>query len=251
MALNDAITYLSFDNGSGDATDSSGNGRTFTNTNTVTYVTGKVGAFATNYVRASNQNMQRSNLAVYNPSSGTINCWIKPSSDTGANVYTIWSSSTGVGTAGIEFRLNNNMVLDMYFGADAFEVTGATALSPGTWYMATVTWNTSRKEIFLNATSDGANETDQTLVGGSLTVYIGSRGGSAEALDADLDEFGFWDRVLSGAEITELYNGGAGKNPYAATGPATLESWNTVAKANIETMDTVALANIETWNTVV
>lgn len=34
------------------------------------------------------------------------------------------------------------------------------------------------------------------------------------------------------------------------SGPATLESWDTVAKANIETMDTVSLANIESWNTV-
>lgn len=36
----------------------------------------------------------------------------------------------------------------------------------------------------------------------------------------------------------------------ASTGPATLESWSTVAKANIETMDTSALATIESWDTV-
>ena len=117
---------------------------------------------------------------------------------------------TGAGTGGFDFRVDENNVLDLYHGAGTVEVNGTTALSTGTWYMATVTWNTTRKEVFVNGVSDGTNEADQTMTAGGSTLYLGMRGDINEGFDGVVDECGFWNRVLSSSEITALYNGGTG-----------------------------------------
>lgn len=212
MALNDAISYWAFDESGGDAFDSTGNVKTLTNTSTVTYVAGKI-ALAADFERADSNYFTRMNDTYYDVTSGTINCWINIESDTGTDVYTIWDNA-GLALGGLDFRIDGDMKLSAYFGAGLVTIVGTTALSTATWYMATFTWNTLRKELFLNATSDAAEETDQTLTAGTSSVYIGRRQGTAENFDGIIDEFGFWNRVLSGAEITELYNGGAGLNPY-------------------------------------
>lgn len=51
--------------------------------------------------------------------------------------------------------------------------------------------------------------------GGTQGVWLGRDDtGASNRLDGDLDEFGIWNRLLNNSEITELYNGGNGLNPY-------------------------------------
>jgi hypothetical protein len=54
----------------------------------------------------------------------------------------------------------------------------------------------------------GASWTES--VAGSNT-YIGAYVGGAHFFDGKIDEVGAWSRALTSAEVTELYNGGAGK----------------------------------------
>lgn len=219
MALNDAISYWAFDeSGSGDAADSSGNSKTLTNTNTIPYVAGKI-ANAADFEFASAQYFTRSNGTYYNITSGTINCWIKPETiDVTPGNVALFSTATNIGVGGFHFQLrpHNSDTLSFYFGAGNGNAEGATTLVSGTWYMVTATWDTTGKEVFVNALSDGSSGLDETMTAGSANLYVGRYSQTdAQWYDGLMDEVGIWNRILSGPEITELYNSGTGKNPYA------------------------------------
>lgn len=218
-ALNDAIAYWAFDESSGSATDSSGNGRDLTNNNTTPYVAAKINNGA-DLEFGSSQFFSRSNGAYFDVTAGTINCWLKPETiDVTPGNIELWNTETNIGAGGVAFTLrpHNSDTIAGYFGGGSNAVGGSTSLNPGSWYMVTFGWDTSGKEIFLNATSDGTNTTDETLTAGASNAYVGSYLGTALYYDGIMDECGFWNRLLSGTEITSLYNSGSGTNPYAAS----------------------------------
>lgn len=216
MALTDQlITSLRFDESSGNATDSSGNSKTFTNNNTVPYVTGKVNNGA-DLESGSSHSFSRSNGTYYDITSGTINVWIKPEAI--ANELMILHTTTNLGAGG--FYLGARLTsptngVRFGFGDGTNQVVSTNnVISNGTFAMVTVTWNTSRKEIFINGSSVAANETDETMTAGTSTIYLGSNSGGADYFDGIIDELNIWSRVLSGAEITQLYNSGNGMTVY-------------------------------------
>jgi hypothetical protein len=213
------VSYWKFDEASGNATDSSGGGKTLTNVNTAAYTTAKINNGA-DLERNTSQHFSTSNSGAYDVTAGTINLWIRLESSTGSGVFTIFSTSQGGGLGGLEFRVDDNDRLDVYFGEGAaIETNGVTTLSTGTWYMVTLTWTTSGRNLYVNAVNDATDDTDRTMEAGTATAYIGRRHGTAENFDGVIDEMGFWSRALSGAEITQLYNAGNGlAYPFAAAG---------------------------------
>lgn len=100
-------------------------------------------------------------------------------------------------------------------GAETYEhKTSTGAIKQNGWIMVTGMWNASTQtgSIHLNAT--GQSTTSDTGAAMSTGDNFGRRGDgeSSTYLDGRIDEFGIWDRHLTQAEITELYNSGAGYN---------------------------------------
>ncbi len=207
--LSGLLSYWRFDESSGNAADSSGNGKTLTNVNSATFTPGKGGlGNAATLVRASSQYFTRSNGTYYDVTGGTLNCWVKW--NTNPSVLSIVSYSTNSGASGLDFRVKEANVLHGYMGAGANAVFGATALSSGTWYMATYTWNTGGKKVFLNGMENGTSTVAETMTAGNTNFYLGIRSDLNEPFDGMIDECGIWNRVLSPSEITALYNNGDG-----------------------------------------
>lgn len=97
------------------------------------------------------------------------------------------------------------------------------AISAATWYFV-VAWHDSVSNqigISVNGTADTAAHS-AGVFDGTGPFAIGARvNATSDYWDGLIDEFGFWRRVLSGAEITELYNAGAGRDyAYIAGGAA-------------------------------
>lgn len=201
------ISYWKFDESSGDAADASGNGKTLTNNNAATFASGKINN-GTQLVRANSQYFSRTNGGYYDVTAGTVSCWVKY--DSNPSVLSIVDTSVNSGVAGLVFRLNENNQIHLAFGGAVPSAMGATSLAAGAFSMVTGTWNTSRKEVFLNGVSDGADETDATMTAGNSIFKIGTRADFIENFDGTIDECGIWNRVLTQSELTELYNGGAG-----------------------------------------
>lgn len=102
----------------------------------------------------------------------------------------------------IVFRSNNNS-----FAED--EDTGITA-STGTWYHCVfVQHSATTVSIYINGTKTNDTVTNYTATVGQF--YLGYLGRSSVwYFDGLIDEVGVWNKALSDAEVTSLYNSGAG-----------------------------------------
>jgi Concanavalin A-like lectin/glucanases superfamily len=75
--------------------------------------------------------------------------------------------------------------------------------------MVTVTKNGTALAFYVNGSAAGTCTMSSDPAFTSITQYIGGDTGGA-AFYGCIDEVGYWNRVLTAAEIAQLYNGGIG-----------------------------------------
>lgn len=120
----------------------------------------------------------------------TMNFWIRPSSESYAiGIFNVWYMTTVSGVW--NFALCNG-------GA------GAT-VTMDTWHMITITTNGTLETCYINGTYRGTGA-------GASTSTVATELGEAQGNDIEalFDEFVVWNRTLTGAEVVEVYNSGAG-----------------------------------------
>lgn len=203
----------------GNRTDSVG-GLVLTNNNGVGQVVGeKIGSSSSFFAASSQFLSTSSNVTQVGDSSFTFAGWFYL--NTTAN--TVMGFAKDGGVAGQrEYRLrfqNSSRQLDfaVFRPGDAqVTVTSSTVLSPVTWYFVVV-WHDAALDTLNISVNNGP--TNSISTGGSLQTTsnaslftLGSRQfpGSQQYWGGRIDEFGFWNRVLTAQERTDLYNGGTG-----------------------------------------
>lgn len=132
----------------------------------------------------------------------TINFWVKFNELT-TNLSFLFRHSTGKS----EYLIRKNAnVIQAAVSPDGTTLNffGNTNVSAGIWYMVTLTSNSL---LYLNAALIG-NAGTQIFVFEGNSLQIGPSSGT---FDGVIDEITFWDRNLSGTEVANLYNAGAGK----------------------------------------
>ena len=83
-------------------------------------------------------------------------------------------------------------------------------LSTGSWIHVVVTYNGATQRIYIDGNQNN-NAFEGTLGTANTILYIGRyHGGVNYDYDGLLDEIGIWDKELTQAEVTELYNSGNG-----------------------------------------
>ena len=197
------VAYYKFDETSGTVlTDWVGLDHNFANSSATINQTGKIDKaylFSAGAVTRTNfyNNMQ----------TRTINIWINPANNNKGKIYT---------------SLNSAEAIDIWRGTDkkiyvqtrnsgkswVNEVVSST-IEPSVWTMLTVTFNSATKDInlYLNGTYNASGNWDTISNPGETIVYIG---GYFQNFSGLIDETGFWSRLLTNEEITELYNSGSG-----------------------------------------
>ncbi|TXG77192.1 LamG domain-containing protein [Candidatus Dojkabacteria bacterium] len=202
--LTGILAYWKFDESSGNATDSSGNSETLTNIGTMTFVSGKIN---NGIQSASGKNMQKTadNIGLSSGGDYSWSFWVNFSAFTSGYVFRHRTAS-GANRDNLVYVSGSGEVR-MY--ASGNEITDS-GLSTSTWYHFVVTKTGTTFELFTNTVSQGT--TTQGTSGAALNqISIGGDiDGSTSLLTGVIDEFGVWDRALSSAEISELYNGGSG-----------------------------------------
>ena len=142
----------------------------------------------------------------------TVSAWVKTAN--AGNGYNVYFSSESAGeTAGMIAAIHNGTVF-LYAGGSGFGVLqGATSVADGAWHHVVVTFTTSHAIMYV----DGAVDTDFGAVTPPATgILTGTGIGSYSPgitgwnFDGTLDEIGLWNRALTPAEVTALYNSGAG-----------------------------------------
>ena len=185
------------------ASDSSGNGNDLIAYGTPSYVTGVVGSNAVDF-NGTDQYLQGT-ITPAPTTAGSWACWFKFNSFDGNHNY-IAGFGSPANVQG-SYRAIMYYSGELYFwgySAD-YHITWA-PITSGRWYHLTLTWaNTDDVKVYL----DGIPVYSATI--GALTTpvtefCVGKRPDIAQYSDMECDELAIWSRVLSDAEVANIYS---------------------------------------------
>lgn len=226
MALTDDLeAYYSGE----DVTDATGNGYTLTNTNSVAFNSAFIGnGFDFGSTNTTKRLVRTPDIFDYTQFGvgWTMNFWVYAQDGTTGKRITRYILTNG--------SLERNLQLDfrddekIFFGTfdgSSRGITSTSTLSLNTWHMVTIAYDGSMRlyidgslEVSSSSFSFGgfgrssfscfALGCEQLTTGGSASEYFRGL----------IDEVGIWRRALTGAEVTELYNAGAGLSYADITG---------------------------------
>lgn len=219
-----------FNESSGNAADSVGS-QTLTNNNTVPFGSGLLANCAIPVAASSESFSSTAGLFPSSPTAVSVNCWIQVRvAPVDAANYIISNDGT-TSNRGLRFFYQDTAgskqvrVLVSY-NSDGSSISAVKTgtLTLDTWYMVTFTDNGTDVIVYVNgsagttASNAGTRSYDNSV--SDVFAVAAPYGLSDQFLDGKFDELGVWTRALSGAEITELYNAGAGlAYPYTVAGP--------------------------------
>jgi Concanavalin A-like lectin/glucanases superfamily len=214
--LTNLVSYWKLDEASGTRADVHGTNH-LTDVNTVTGNPGKIGTAAqftaanSEYLSvASNASLQTGNIDF------TVACWayLDAYNPSGSTLINRWGSTVG------EFALLVNPAgyADWYVTPDGVGygrvVSAAGSIPLGSWHFV-VAWHDSVNDLMAVQVDNATPVTTAYASGGAATaVPLEIGGGVVPAIapytSGRIDEVGYWKRILTPAERTALWNGGAG-----------------------------------------
>lgn len=189
-----------------------------TDRNTVTSTTGKRGTAAL-LTAANLESLDMSdNASTSFTGNFSANYWVNFTSLSAApNYQCVVSKFASTGTSRSYRFCNSTDTQLLQISSTGSNVSGAgwtTSLSSGTWYMMSVMYSTSGSStVYINGVSQGSVTGMFTSIFDNATAFeIGKSSSPNEFyVDATVDEVTLWKgRILTSAEVTTLYNAGAG-----------------------------------------
>jgi len=233
MALTDGLlTYYSLDDADlsgSDPDDLSGNGNDGTTSGSVnTGVTGKINegfdfpGGASDYVDT--------NTTFTSETEFSVNMWINADSATGNKLLFGQLDNTGPGITFLYLQyLSTQKVRWGVLTDDSTNVTIDSLTSVtvvGGWWMITATFKSGGNTIiYINGSNDNSAAHSGDAVSNTSPIFplgAGYQGGIILPFNGQIDEFGMWNRELTSAEVTELYNSGSGFRPDFGNGAKSL-----------------------------
>jgi len=140
--------------------------------------------------------------------------------DTGTSHQTIFRQASGSSYASpyhdiFAYQYNDKIQLTVNDGSTYQSLTGATSITNTQWHHVTITYNGSGEYImYLDGVNDGTFQHTTTFSTQPLYFGLSDNGGTLEReLNGKLDEwYIFYDKVLTEAEVTAVYNAGLAGN---------------------------------------
>jgi hypothetical protein len=213
-AASDQIEVPAFPSGAvafwklADLTDASGNSRTLTNNNSVTFVAGKIGN-AGSY-NGSDQYLSLAENLLKNRSALSISVWVKTTTTDG---YIIGCDLADELNALV---VNSGGIANFNCESVYSPVGSTTYVNDDAWHHVVVTFDAGTVKVYVDGVLETTDATkpSTTLNAGPSVTNIGVNGGGDYAYWPGLiDALGIWHRALSDAEIATLYNSGTGLEP--------------------------------------
>lgn len=214
--LTNLVAYWKLEDPSGSLTDSTGTYTLTETSGTIPTIAGKVGN-ARDFEQVDTEYFAQSDQAAFRVG------------DTDAS-WSMWINGETLTSAPVVFRKRNgsnaNNSYALYYDHVAERLTFAaaidsstdtsvqwgSALSTSTWYFVVV-WHDSVNNQIGISVNNGTPVTASHTTGiqdNAAEFQLGASDNQALYWDGVIDEFGFWSKVLSASERTELYNSGNG-----------------------------------------
>jgi len=220
VALIDNLTaYWKLDEASGSRSDSAGGGYTATDSGSTGSTTGKISNAAsfsaTTYLAVADTAALRTGDVDF-----SMSAWVKLTDKSAS--YAVFSKYDSTVGDAREFLLIYTTATDRFrfivssdglgTGNVVVDADNLGSPSAGTWYHI-VAWHDATANTINIVVDDGTVDSLAHTLGvysGTFNLNIGSHTNTAAQMSGAIDELGYWHKVLSAAEITQLYNGGAG-----------------------------------------
>ncbi len=139
----------------------------------------------------------------------TLSAWVKRS---GTGTF-----DAILGTGADDFQLafvNDNIKLSRQSTSDVF-VSTSTYTDTTNWHHIVASKNGSTSAtVYVDGQPIAGTYTNQTIIAGSSSVYIGGDGNGADILAGSIDEVRIYNRALSPAEVSQLYASAPGPVAY-------------------------------------
>lgn len=228
-SLYGGVAYYKLDESSGNAADSI-NSYTLTNTNTVSYVAGKINNAADFGTANTNKKLTvASNLGITNGAI-TISMWVKLNTEIASGTWGFAQKGNATnhvqyiiayeyngGTRRIVFNRQKQNVSNNL-------VTSTNTMGTSNYFHLVLTYDGTTLTGYVNGTSAGTLATSGDGSGSGLNQFDIGEGGMFAATSyasIDADEVLIANRAFTSTEILELYNGGnALQWPFVATSTA-------------------------------
>lgn len=227
--LTNLRAYWKLDESSGNATDSSGNGFTLTNTTSKAYVAALInnGIDFGSSVRNTTELTTSSQILSSATGSASISLWFKQNTsvqtagDPGLFILP-YKNATGSVIA-IILKWNGGSPRIEIIRRTSSDATAFTTFGNSTsvWYHVVAVYNGSTISGYLDNVAFSTTGVSSTGTFNAASYPI-SLGGSFMSNNATaiIDEVGVWDKALTTNEISQLYNGGAGLSyPFPTASP--------------------------------
>jgi hypothetical protein len=195
--------------------DSTGNGNSLTQQGSVVNTGGLIGNCAAGF-SGSNYLITPSGFA---PLSGqkTYSCWVYFNVNDIGYQFILGQGGTADYQSTFPFIIEIDNVITTYFTTEYGTWTNSigSGITPNieSWYHLALTFNGSIGELYVNATSVGSSAYSGSIDAPDIDRFLFGRYYDDEnsyPLDGLIDEVGVWNRALTGAEITTLYNNDSG-----------------------------------------
>lgn len=220
---NNLLAYWKLDESSGNATDASGNGRTLTNHNTVAYTTALRANGADFGAANTNKALARTGY-VGTDGAMSVSLWVKLNAEIASGSWGLFVNATESTSLELYYEYNGGTRRLVARRARNFlanaDINKTITLGTANWYHVVITYDGSQMVLYVNA----AGETPLSTSGNGSSNWSPGGGGTSLGcvIDANnpgtrsafasvlMDETALWQRALTGAEITQLYNSGLG-----------------------------------------
>lgn len=178
----------------------------------------------------------------------TVCAWAYLNSLPASDMQVVSKQQSGAGEYSMVWKpAGPRFLLDIKAGSGTYVLSLASSVivTTATWYMV-VTSFTAATGIGSISVNDGVVDTAAKTgnPGVDNTLFcIGARATPGEFFNGRIDQVGKWNRVLTAAEITYLYNGGAGRSYAEISGGGPIDGGLT----SIEQKDIAAFSGAKTF----
>ena len=233
MSIPTPVSFWNLNESSGNASDAVAS-NTLTNNNTTTYVAGLI-SNAAEFVRASSQSLSITDAAQTGLDPGgamSMQAWIRITALPSSGDYHTVAAKGGISITTTDstcqyllFIANDGAQTVQAFARGAgnnMAASHAVSLSTGVWNHLVLTYEPSvALRLWINGTNVAS---DTSSISGSLVntarpfaIGADQATGAANFFNGRVDMVGVWNVLLTSAEISSLYNAGAGiQFPFAS-----------------------------------
>ena len=165
-----------------------------------------------------------------------ISFWVKTDDFAGGGAPCIMGSYDASSVGGAHWQLYESGGAIKLSDGSTTITTSITGIEDNAWHHIVLTRSGSTVTAYKDGSSVSTHTYAVDFPSPSTYLRIAQRGDSNQYCDAELDELSFWNRTLTGTDVTALYNSGGGKavgtatwtmNPTYETDFSTSTGWST------------------------